>query len=457
MFAQELFGYRVALGCLQRLVRFDSTGCPIGRCPPNPQRLANNRHDVQIKRNSANRIGPRKGLSQTRGQPWVVGLPNGLAHAQPTEVERTVGKRQLHFALRNGRLGDRSTTAEEFVNTPPLLFFTLPIRLEQQSIAPRHCFAKTHLDPRAANRHDRPQTHAAFGRTQPRHQPLVIAAFQPTGRETTGKGELHFRQILLGQRHRLLPQRRIQRLAIVARDVRDILGRLQAALDLEARHARRQQLGQQRVSGQILRTEQITYAIQIDILTVANQIVRQPAGLGTLSPIRTASPQRFTRQALPRVGHAQRTVHKYFQLQLGLPTNLANLVQCQFASQDDSPHPQRGHRRQTFRTGQRHLSRRMQFQVGTHLANQTQQSQILHQHGIHIGLGKPNDCPLDLRQLLGKNQRVQRDVTPHTPLVQIVHHLGQLIQVQIRGPHTRVEPRLQAKIDRIRTVLDRRV
>ena len=77
---------------------------------------------------------------------------------------------------------------------------------------------------------------------------------------------------------------------------------------LNAAHARSDQFRDQCIRRQILRAQQVLLITQVDIPAVADELVGQAAGLGTLAPIRTPPAQRFTRQALATVRHAQRPV-----------------------------------------------------------------------------------------------------------------------------------------------------
>ena len=73
--------------------------------------------------------------------------------------------------------------------------------------------------------------------------------------------------------------------------------------------------------------------VQIDVVVVANQLVRQAARLGTLATISAAASQRFTRQALAGVGDTKSAVNERFQFNIGLPANLANLSNREFSGQ----------------------------------------------------------------------------------------------------------------------------
>ena len=142
----------------------------------------------------------------------------------------------------------------------------------------------------------------------------MIAAAEPAGREAARERELHFGDVLLGEVRLAIGGGRIEGPAVVPRDVGDVLGRLEPAFDLEAAHAGVDELRHERVRGQILRAQQIFDIAQIDVFAVADQVVGQPAGLGTLAAVRAAAAERFAGQALAGIGHAQRAVDEHFEL-----------------------------------------------------------------------------------------------------------------------------------------------
>jgi hypothetical protein len=83
-----------------------------------------------------------------------------------------------------------------------------------------------------------------------------------------------------------------------------------------------------------LRAEQVGDIAKVAALAVDDQLVRQPARLGTLATVGTATAEGFARQALPAVRHAQCPVNKHFQRQRRLGTDRADFVDRQFPSHD---------------------------------------------------------------------------------------------------------------------------
>ena len=182
---------------------------------------------------------------------------------------------------------------------------------------------------------------------------------------------------------------------------------------LNGTHARGDQLGNQSIGRQILRAEQILLLAQVDVAAVANQLIGQSAGLRALAAVGTATAQRFAGQALTRIGHAQRAVDEHLQRHRRAPGDCGDLVDRQLAGQHHALDPQLLGQADRLGTGHRHLRRGVNRQVGTDRANQPRQAQVLHQHGVDAGRGDAPHELLDLGQLAGKHQRVERHVGLH--------------------------------------------
>ena len=94
----------------------------------------------------------------------------------------------------------------------------------------------------------------------------------------------------------------------------------------------------------------------------------------------------------------------------------------------------------------------MDGEVGTDRAQQADEAQVLHEHGIDAGFGEPHDCCSIVLQLGGEDERVERDVAADAALVEKGHDLGQCIEMQIRGPGAGVESAFEAEVDRVGAV-----
>ena len=87
--------------------------------------------------------------------------------------------------------------------------------------------------PLAALSHYLPQQYPPLATAIARHQPLVIAALEPTRRQATRKAQFQFPSLLRVQRLGLTAERGIDRAAVLLAYVGHILWRFQAALDLQ--------------------------------------------------------------------------------------------------------------------------------------------------------------------------------------------------------------------------------
>ena len=211
-------------------------------------------------------------------------------------------------------------------------------------------------------------------------------------------------------------------------DGRHVGGLLQASFNLEARQPGRLQVGQELPGRQVLGGQQITTVAQIAGHPIHNQLIGQPAGLGTLTAIGTALAQGLTGEALAGVGDTQGPMHKHLQrhgqpplLQLALQT--LQIPQTQFPGQHHPHGPQLGRHGHPGGAGDRHLGGAMHRQGRRELGSQQRQADVLHDHRIHPGgLGRQQQ----LRgggQLMAEHQHVDREEALDTAAVQPGHHL----------------------------------
>ena len=257
-----------------------------------------------------------------------------LANREPVSVDRPAAEGQRNIAALRS-LGLWHSLAKDFKNPATLLFTSGMLPLEDDTVARRKRAGQLDFDALAAHPHHAADQHAVLRRADAGDQHLVVTAPQPAGRKTARERQLHLFNRSRRKLDRPARHRRVDRLAIVPRDVGDILGRFQPPLDLEARHAGGNQVGHQGISREVLRTEQILLPAQVDVLAVTHQFVRQPAGLCTLAAIRTAAAERFARHALARVGHAQCPVDEDLERQRRLAVDFGDLVDRQLAGEND--------------------------------------------------------------------------------------------------------------------------
>ena len=135
--------------------------------------------------------------------------------------------------------------------------------------------------------------------------------------------------------------------------------------------------------------------------------------------------------------------------------DIADLLQTQLAREHHAAAAQLRRRLRSGEIVHAHLRARVQRQVRQRLVQHTQQSQILHQHGVRPQLGGAPGKVHRLRHLPVAHKGVHRYVHLAAPDAAIAHGLGKfLIREIIRAPTGVVGP--EAQINRVRPVLHRR-
>ena len=196
-------------------------------------------------------------------------------------------------------------------------------------------------------------------------------------------------------------------------------------------------------------------SVEVLELAVADDLVGHPAGLGALAPVGRAAAERLAGEALARVGDAEGAVDEDLDGQARLPADPGDLVERKLAGQDHARAAQLAGQPDPFLAGDRHLGRGVDLQVGRDRADQPGEAEVLDDHRVDARLGHAPDGRLEVGQLAGEDQRVERDVAPDAPAVEQGHHLGQVGAVEVGGPGPGVVP-LEAEIDGVGAVLDGR-
>ena len=200
-----------------------------------------------------------------------------------------------------------------------------------------------------------PQQRAPLLAPAAMHQTAMVHPFKPTGGKASGKGQLKLALHLRRRSGGL-----IQALAIGVGDGSHVGSILQTPFDLEAGHADALQLRQQLPGRQILGREEVALVFKGVGLPIHHHFVGQATGLGTLTSIGTALPERFTGQTLTGIGDAKGAMHKHLQRHRKVPLNQLclqslEITQGQLTGQH---HPLATERRSlgnTRGTGDRHL------------------------------------------------------------------------------------------------------
>jgi hypothetical protein len=90
------------------------------------------------------------------------------------------------------------------------------------------------------------------------------------------------------------------------------------------------------------------------------------------------------------------------------------------------------------------------------LADPQRRPHVLHEHGVHAGLGHGRDRPVEVLPLVGEHERVERGVAAEAPPVERLHEPRQVGELKIRGPGPGVEAGVEAEVDGVGAVFDRR-
>jgi hypothetical protein len=396
----------------------------------------------------------REGLSQSACQRGIVALPDFLSRPQFAKIHRVTVKGEFHQARRDFFF-QWSACLSHVEDATALFLARGPVAFKDQTVTGLQPPLQVDTNTPFADIAHFAKKHASLGRIPGRYQRLVIAPVQPAHGEPAGERQLHFLHLPWCEGHRSTGHGGVNRLSIVPRDVGNVLGSLQSPLDLEGRDTRLDQLRNQRIGRQILGTEQVLLITQIDVTAVADQLIRQPARLCALAAIGAASAERFTRQALAAVRHAQCPVDKDFQRHGSPPMDHGDLAYRQFAGQDHAIDPQPLGLVDALRTGERHLRRGVNGQLGSHAPDDTDEAQILNEHGIGPGLGNSAHGLFERLEFVRERQNVDGDVARDSVTMQEREQIGQLLQRKTGRSSAGVESGVEPEIDGIRSIGDR--
>ena len=87
--------------------------------------------------------------------------------------------------------------------------------------------------------------------------------------------------------------------------------------------------------------------------------------------------------------------------------------------------------------------------------DQPRQTQVLNDHRVHARQGQLAYRGFHIGELMGKDERIEGDISSDSPPVQQCHDIGQIVPFEVRRPDPRVVP-LQPEINRVGPVLDGR-
>ncbi len=343
---------------------------------------------------------------------------------------------------------------KDFVHAAALLVAFVRLTFENNAVTAPDRARKLHFDASCTYGRHTSQVHASVGRALPDDEGPVLTAIEPTVAETARKRQsqlLDLRRRILDRLCRLC---RVDRLAgsVVLCHVGHVLSRFQSPLDLHRRHTGLDQPWHQFVCSQVLRADQVTDAAKVHALSVTDQLVRHATRLGTLAPVGAAAAERQARQALSGIAHAECSVNEHLQFDRGLAADLGDLGNRQLAGEHHSADSKCFRHPDALATGQRHLRRGVNGQFRANRLRQSSHAEVLHQQGVDTGRYGQTDHPLDLFQLVGECQGVDRQIASHAPAAQECHQFFEPLGRDVRGPGPGVEPCLQAEVDRVGAV-----
>ena len=150
-------------------------------------------------------------------------LVHRMTRLDPLEIDAAIGAMENNAAI------------FDFPNARALLEVAVLTGIKDHAIAgrERHAGRVRELDPSLATFGDLAEKRSAFFPEAAVREVRMIRPREPAGREPARKCHFERVAVVIGDLRRGIGLRRIERLAIDARDRRNILGRLEAALDLE--------------------------------------------------------------------------------------------------------------------------------------------------------------------------------------------------------------------------------
>jgi hypothetical protein len=395
-----------------------------------------------------------EGLLELAFEFRVAGLPNPVTGAHAREVDRTAEERERDLSARR-------TGGDDLENPATFLAFVGAPGVEDDAVAGLEGPLGAEPDALGPDPGHLSEVDAAFLAEAGVDEGLVVDAPEPPGVEAATERHLQFVGGRRSGRTRggVRPAEAIQRGAVDAGDAGDVLGGLQAALDLERRDAGTDEFGEDLESGEVLGAEEVASVAEIEGLAVGDQFVRKPAGLGALAAVGGASAERFAGEALAGVGDAEGAVDEDFEgqgrsaLAEGVPDS-GDFGDGILAGEDHELAAQFAHELDPGRAGDRHLGRGVDGEVRGEPPDQAADADILHDGGVDAGGDDRAEVVFGLGKFGREDQRVESDVAPDTAAMEPGHQFRQVDLGEVVGSEPGVETG-EPEIDRVGTVLDR--
>ena len=224
----------------------------------------------------------------------------------------------------------------------------------------------------------------------------------------------------------------VERLAVDARDLGDILAPLEPPLDFQAGHAAFAQRAEMIKRHKILRGEQIAAALHRALKPVG-----QAAGLRAPAAIAAAPADQTGEETLSRAGHAQRAVDERFQLD-ALARAFSDFVIAHLARQHDAVEAGLAGKRRALAVVYGHLRAGMQRQRGQNGLQKRCRAQILHNGRVRAGMGDLFGHVIELILLAILEHGVDGHMDARAALMGVIDGALQPLTVEISRADTSV-------------------
>ncbi|OQB92401.1 MAG: hypothetical protein BWX86_01839 [Verrucomicrobia bacterium ADurb.Bin122] len=389
-----------------------------------------------------------KGGADLAVERGVVGFPDAVADVQAAEIEVAAAEAQDGL----GAVG------LDLVNASALFAGLGRAGVEDQTVAGLERGGEREVDSVAGDAGDAAEEDAALGAEAAVGELLVVVATEPAGVEAARERHLELVAVARGRGGGRVGggAGAVEGLAVHARDAGDVLRGFEAALDLERGDAEAHELGQQVDAGEVLRAEQVFAVAERDELPIAEELVRQAAGLGALAAVGGAAAERLAREALAGVGHAEGAVHEDLQRErrggLGRLDG-GEVGEGVFAGEHDELRAELAGKLHAGGAGDRHLRGGVDREIGRERADEAGDADVLHDGGIDSGGDDGAQVALGVGEFVGEDEGVEGDVAAHAALVEERHEPGQVGEREVVGAHAGVEA-LEAEVDGIGAVFD---
>jgi hypothetical protein len=145
-----------------------------------PQRFTDGGRNLDCQRYLALRLRVGECLPQAFRQARIVCLPDFLPYLYLPKIDVAAAESQLDLPSID-RAADAAIPLIHLVDATSLLLTFAAIAFEDDTVARLDASLESNRDALSRNSYDSAQQHASFGRTEARHERLVVATSEPSG------------------------------------------------------------------------------------------------------------------------------------------------------------------------------------------------------------------------------------------------------------------------------------